>query len=228
MYRGLVINGNAVQVHVEVNPRAKKTVSIEIKSKNKIMVKVPKGRDVDVDLLLEKYMPQIEKKYQGYISLKPVSDNGLILFYGEPRSIQIVQGTDNKVTLDENSIRIEHRQDSDPSRLLKRWVTEQTKNLISETIEKHPQLEKPFRFTVTDTRRWGYTRKGGVIVFNWQLSTLPKKLAEYVIIHELIHLKYPNHLNGFYNELTKIIPNYKERIEQIKQYLPIEKGHNLV
>ena len=116
------------------------------------------------------------------------------------------------------TITVEHQQDSDPNRLLKKWVTEQTKSLVQETIEKHPQLKTPLRLTVTDTKRWGYTRKGGVIVFNWQLSALPKELAVYIIVHELVHLEYPNHLNGFYNKLAQIIPDYNERIDTIKQY----------
>ena len=223
MNRELVINGNTMQVQVEVNTRARKTVTIEIKSKNRIQVKVPKGRDVDINLLLEKYKPQIEKKYRSYLSLIHIHENGSILFNGKPRSIQMRQSTINTVILCEDSILIKHKQDSDPNRLLKNWVTEQTKDLIQDTLMKHPQLKKPLRVTVTDTRRWGYTRKGGVIVFCWQLSTLPEKLAEYVIVHELIHLEYPNHLNGFYSKLTKIIPDYKEKIEQIKQYSPIEK-----
>jgi len=116
------------------------------------------------------------------------------------------------------TITVEHQQDSDPNRLLKKWVTEQTKSLVQETIEKHPQLKTPLRLTVTDTKRWGYTRKGGVIVFNWQLSEFPKELAVYIIVHELVHLEYPNHLNGFYNKLAQIIPDYNERIDTIKQY----------
>ena len=227
MNRELNINGNAVVVQVEVNTRAKKTVSIEIRSRNRIKVKVPEGRDLDLDLLLEKYKSQIEKNYQSYLSIIPIYDNGSLLFNGKPRTIRTLLGAQNHITLDEEIITVEHQQDSDPNRVLRKWETEQTKAMIQDSTEKYPQLKTPLRVTVTDTKRWGYTRKGGVIVFNWQLSALPKELAEYVIVHELIHLEYPNHLNGFYTDLTKIIPDYKERIEQIKQYSSIKNSINL-
>jgi len=228
MSREMVIDGNTVKVLVEANPRAMRTVTIEIKSRNRIKVKIPKGKDVDVDLLLKKYRSQIEKKYQSFITLKPMAGRGSVLFQGKPRNIHIVEAINNKVSLEKNTIEVAHKLGSDPDRLLKRWITEQTRNLISETMEKHPRLRKPLRFSVMDTGRWGYARKGGVIVFNWQLSTLQMELAEYVILHELLHLEYPNHSDGFYTELAKIMPNYKEIVEQIKHYSPISKSHSLV
>lgn len=221
MSREISINGNKVQVWVEVNQRAHKTVSIEIRSKDRIKIKVPKGREVDIDRLLEKYQPQIMKKYEVFQSLKPVYENGSILFNGKPRSIKTIQGEVNQVILDEDIITIEHRRDFDPSRLLKQWTTEQTENLLKETTQKYPQLLAPSRVTVTETTRWGYTRKNGVIILNWQLSTLPKELAEYVIIHEFVHLEHQDHSNGFYGKLTALIPDYKQRIEEIKQFTPI-------
>lgn len=221
MDRTITVNGCNVQVHVEVNQRARKTVTVEVRSRDRIRVRVPKGREVDVDVLLEKYRPQIERKHRSYLSLKHVYEDGSILYEGKPHRIQVTKSDCNRVDLQNNTIMVKHRGDYDPDRLLKSWLTERTRERVEQVIEEHPGLQKPLRATVTDTKRWGYTRKGGVIVLNWQLSTLPKELAEYVIIHELIHLEHANHLNGFYFKLTQILPDYKKRAEKISLYKPI-------
>lgn len=218
-----MINGDNVQVQVQVNQRARKIVSIEIKSEDRILIKVPKGREVDVELLLEKYKQLIEKKYQVYRSLKPVYENGVILINGQKRRIEQTQSDVNQVTLDEDVIRVEHKHDFDPSKLLKKWITDQTKTIVEETMKKYPQLWEPLRVTVTDTTRWGYTRRSGVIVLNWQLSTLPRELAEYIVVHELVHLEHPDHSNGFYRKLASFLPDYKSRLEEIKQFKPINE-----
>ena len=84
-------------------------------------------------------------------------------------------------------INIQHRRDFDPAKL-KKWITEQTKLLVKETKNKYPQLGPPTRVTINDTSRWGYTRRNGVIILNWQLSTIPRETAEYIIVHELFIL----------------------------------------
>ena len=224
MSRELSINGDPVQVQVKVNRRALKTVSIEIKSEDRILIKVPKDSEVDIDLLLDKYKPLIEKKYQVYRSLKPVYENGVMLFNGQKRRIDKILSDVNLVSLDEDVIRVEHKHDFDPSKLLKEWISDQTKTIVEETMQKFPQLRKPLRVTVTDTTRWGYTRRSGVIVLNWQLSTLPFELAEYVVVHELVHLEHSDHSNGFYRKLAFFLPDYKCKVEKIREYVPIKSS----
>lgn len=67
--------------------------------------------------------------------------------------------------------------------------------------------------------KWGvcYPKKNR-IVLNERLCHLPLELIDLVITHELIHLKVANHSKNFYNELAKVIPNYKKLQKKLKQY----------
>jgi predicted metal-dependent hydrolase len=49
----------------------------------------------------------------------------------------------------------------------------------------------------------------------------PKEVIEYVIVHELCHLKEMNHSEKFWKEVYNIIPNYKVYLEHLKKL-----GHN--
>ncbi len=63
--------------------------------------------------------------------------------------------------------------------------------------------------------RWGSCSRKGNLNFNYKIILLPKKIADYVIVHELCHLKEFNHSRKFWNLVEKGIPNYKNIIENI-------------
>lgn len=88
------------------------------------------------------------------------------------------------------------------------------KNFIFETTQKYSYIlnQKPrsisFRYM---KRRWGSCYGSGKIIFNKFLKFLPKELIEYVVIHEVCHLKIQNHGKEFWLLVKKLCPNFAER-----------------
>jgi len=56
--------------------------------------------------------------------------------------------------------------------------------------------------------RWGSCSKKGNLNFNYKILLLPKNIADYIIVHELCHLKEFNHSQKFWNLVAEAIPNY--------------------
>lgn len=56
--------------------------------------------------------------------------------------------------------------------------------------------------------RWGSCSRKGNLNFNYKISLLPQKSADYIIVHELCHLKEMNHSQKFWNLIEKTIPDY--------------------
>lgn len=66
-------------------------------------------------------------------------------------------------------------------------------------------------------RRWGSCSSLGNLNFNYRLALLPIELCDYVVVHELCHLKQMNHGPLFWVEVEKVLPNYLELEMRLKQ-----------
>lgn len=58
--------------------------------------------------------------------------------------------------------------------------------------------------------RWGYCTSRGVIGFSWRLLQAPMDMIDYVVVHELSHLRHPHHQAGFWAEVARVYPAYRE------------------
>lgn len=73
-------------------------------------------------------------------------------------------------------------------------------------------------FVKNQKRCWGSCSTGRNLSFNWRIVLLPPELADYVIFHELAHLKQMNHSSGFWTELEKLYPGSQIYKKLLKKY----------
>jgi predicted metal-dependent hydrolase len=59
--------------------------------------------------------------------------------------------------------------------------------------------------------RWGSCSSRGMLSFNWRLVLAPLEVAEYVVVHELCHLREPNHSPRFWQLVAAARPSYREQ-----------------
>ncbi|MBI5152823.1 M48 family metallopeptidase [Candidatus Peregrinibacteria bacterium] len=65
--------------------------------------------------------------------------------------------------------------------------------------------------------RWGSCSKKANLNFNYKIIFLPENLADYLIVHELCHLKEMNHSKKFWELVAKTVPEYKTFRKQLKK-----------
>lgn len=74
------------------------------------------------------------------------------------------------------------------------------------------------RVAIRNQRRcWGSCSSQKNLNFSYKLLLLPSHLCDYIIVHELCHLQEMNHGPQFWSLVAETIPDYKERIKQLKQ-----------
>ena len=73
------------------------------------------------------------------------------------------------------------------------------------------------RITITSARtRFGSCSSKGNISFSYRLMLYPEAAREYVVVHELAHLREMNHSKKFYAIVENVLPDYKERRRMLK------------
>lgn len=74
------------------------------------------------------------------------------------------------------------------------------------------------RITIRDQKtRWGSCSKNGNLSFSYKLIFLPQQLADYIIVHEMCHLKELNHSVRFWDLVSRVFPDYKELRKALKE-----------
>lgn len=75
------------------------------------------------------------------------------------------------------------------------------------------------RIAIRDTRRsWGSCSALGNLNFSYKLLFLPPCIREYVIVHELSHLRVLNHSQDFWAEMGRHMPDYAERRDALRAF----------
>jgi len=92
------------------------------------------------------------------------------------------------------------------------WIAKRVRLLSRKTATS------PSRIEVRDLGfRWGSCGRRDVVFLNWRLLQLPVRLADYVICHELVHLRVPNHSPAFWALLDGVQPDWRERKNELAE-----------
>jgi len=93
--------------------------------------------------------------------------------------------------------------------------------MLEDLLGKYEKQEfKPEGLIIrTMKRRWGSCSNRGIITLSTELIKLPDRFIEYVIVHELCHLKHHNHGSGYYRLLSELYPDYAVVRKELRKYI---------
>lgn len=104
------------------------------------------------------------------------------------------------------------------SRQISRWYEQRCRDIFPQVInELYPTFRKygvaqPSLVLREMSSRWGSCQpKHNTITLNKRLIEMPRNHIEYVVMHEFIHFLHPNHSNEFYELLSTLMPDWRER-----------------
>lgn len=94
---------------------------------------------------------------------------------------------------------------------LKLWLKQRVRRDVKEIADRYASRFglQPRSIRAADfTNGWGSCGPEGNILINWHLVFAPKKVLEYVVVHELGHLRYRSHERAFWNFLQTLMPDF--------------------
>jgi len=100
------------------------------------------------------------------------------------------------------------------------WYKAEAARYIPERVRiyaKKMGLAEPGILIRNQQKIWGSCNAKGVLRFNWRMMMAPVSLIDYVVVHELCHLKHNNHAAPFWKYLHTVMPDYEKRKEALRK-----------
>ena len=108
--------------------------------------------------------------------------------------------------------------------MMSKWLKQYQTTVFEELLQEKYLLFEKYGVTYPTlkirnmTSRWGSCQpKKGIITLNSKLIEAPRNCIEYVILHELVHFIHPNHSRQFWDFVAMMIPDWKERKEELEK-----------
>lgn len=231
-----ITNGERVKVKsVEyvIIRQKRKTAAIKIEKDLKVVVKVPLYmRDNEVQDFILKYEKWVQESLDKKQKVKDNNDwilNKKIMYLGEYKeiNIQVVPYAKEIVILNDKGFKMITSGNEELMRkAMETFLKTRSKKLFSSITETYAQLVdvKFNKITIRKQEtRWGSCSQNGNLSYNVKLMCAPMEIIEYVILHEVMHLRHFNHSLAFWDDIKEIMPDYKERMAYLKQF-----GHSFI
>ena len=153
----------------------------------------------------------------------------MIALLGETVRIDLLPGR-RDISLQHGRLGIGLAPRGEPAVLRKRgiaWLKDRARALLGERLAHYAaRLGVPTpALTLSNARtQWGVCREGGHVRLNWRLIHLPLRLIDYVVAHELAHLREMNHSARFWAVVGRLYPDYaaaRAELRDCSHRLPI-------
>jgi predicted metal-dependent hydrolase len=160
-------------------------------------------------------------RYTRLHGAETAAETGLITVLGQVYPVRIEEGRGRRAVFAEGVLRVPVADPVDAEAVRRRieaWLKRRAEQFFAMVLERALKenairgLTGPASWTVRRMkRRWGSCGHDGKVVFNVRLVQTPPALVEYVVLHELAHLKHHHHGKTFYALLGRCLPDWKER-----------------
>lgn len=204
----------------------RKSIAITIERDSKVLVNAPENLS---DEEIEKYIYKkrlwiweklaIKKSINEEIVQKKFISGESFSYLGRRYRLQIVDGKE-ELKLKNGWFTLGITKQKKAKEIFKTWYSSHLKNKIDERLEficNNMNIKKP-EFRIMELGfRWGSCTKDSVLNFNWKIAMAPLGVIDYVLVHEIVHLKEHTHNERFWKEVSKIMPNYLEKKEWLKE-----------
>jgi predicted metal-dependent hydrolase len=210
----------------------RRSLGLTVRPDRSVWVRVPLRTPLDdIRAFVARKADWIGKVWQRLGSLPPRSgqdfrEGAIIPYQGREYPLRVEQGGGEAVALRGGELVVRTSGGDDPDRLaglIDAWYRGQAVELFSERLlvchRRMVDEELPFPSLVIRgmKSRWGsYSRRTGRICLNLNLVKAPLPCLDYVIIHELCHMKEMNHGPRFWKLVSRYVPDHGELRRQLR------------
>ena len=217
---------------------SRKTIGICVHPDKKIEITAPFGtKFACIQRVVKRKSKWISKqlkeleKYQIMEQIKEYTGGQTIKLLGRDYMIKVIQIQDfeeEQIIKEPGLIKVYVHDRTQKERihlLIENWYRNEAMIYLAQKFEqcyeriRKYNIAKPFYYLRYMERRWGSCTAKGNILLNPNIIQLPSHCIEYIIMHELCHLKYKNHSKEFYHFLDTVLPNWEDSSQALDSFL---------
>ena len=214
----LKIDGRAVELNVRLNPRARRLIVKVQPATGEVMVIAPTNRALDRAVEFARGESDWIARQLAQVPSRVVLAPGAhIPFRGSDHLI--LRSEDGPVSVEPGLIKVSGRAEHAPRRIVDFLKKQAKRELEQKSFDYAAKLGlKPKRITVRDTAsRWGSCSSTKSLSFSWRLILAPTFVLDYVVAHEVAHMKEMNHGAHFWQIVEDLIGDVTEAQSWLRQ-----------
>ncbi|GAB4504279.1 MAG: SprT family zinc-dependent metalloprotease [Anaerolineales bacterium] len=208
----------------------RRTLALVIERDGTLTVRAPlRMAEARVRHFIEARSDWIKRKQAEAAKEAPVPhqfvEGELFHFLGKTFPLRLVPDPAPALVMDGDCFRLSRSRQPDGRALFTAWYRAQARTILTARLEHFAcsQDVKPARLRISSARtRWGSCSRVGTLSFSWRLVMAPPQVVDYVIVHELAHLREMNHSRAFWALVEGMLPDYKQRRAWLRK-----NGHSL-
>ena len=205
----------------------RKSVALAINEKGELIVRAPhRITSQEISRILEqrrewilKNQQQMSQRLGRKRSIEP--ENGtLIPFCGKEYIIRL--GAYGGIEIRNDELLLPNSPER--KKLLIAWLKKQARLAFEKSADNYSRVMglKYSAIKLSNAKtRWGTCNVHNVIRFSWRLVMCPQAVLDYVVVHELCHIRHRNHGKGFWEDVERIDPYYKEKRKWLREHAEI-------
>lgn len=205
----------------------RKTISLKIDRKGNLIVYAPKRVDIEKVFKFikekESWITRKQGEIKGTLNLNSdLLNYEQILFLGKKYEVLFIKNYD-EIVLTDKALCVPAKIGFSNTKLeqsLKNWFVENANVILikrAKTLLNHTKLSYESISIINSKAKWGMCDNKGNIYLNYKLLFLSHELIDYVILHEITHLIELNHNEKFYEDLKRVLPDYKQKQAKLKK-----------
>ncbi|MEN8615344.1 SprT family zinc-dependent metalloprotease [Dehalogenimonas sp. THU2] len=196
---------------------SRRTLALEVKPDASLVVRAPRRTPVDeVHRFIAKHSEWIDRKQMVALerprpSVKSFVEGEEFLFLGSMCRLCLVDTASCDVDYDGRSLILATAAFPRAREMMIGWYKKQARKVFSERIDHYAPVMECFPSIIRITspaRRWGSCGAGGSINLNWKLIMAPLEVIDYLIVHELAHIRHRGHSREFWDFVKAFCPGY--------------------
>jgi Predicted metal-dependent hydrolase len=217
----LKIDGSDVELGVKLNPQARRLIVKVHPSSGEVIVIAPTKRALDRAVEFARGEADWIAKQLALVPARVVLTAGAHVPYRGKDHV-ITRGEEGPVVVDEKDavIRVSGRLEHAPRRIADYMKKQAKREFEQKAFEYGAKIGlKPARITVRDTAsRWGSCSSTRSLSFSWRLIMAPTQVLDYVVAHEVAHMKEMNHGENFWRIVESLVGDVHKPQAWLRQH----------